>query len=86
MSWEGSDALVWNAERLRVATDGAMRCLGFEDFADAADTGIEQMLLETLQQRSCGGGVVVHLQECIGEMTDEPWPHRTLVIGRIAIA
>ncbi len=23
MSWEGSSALVWNAERLRVATDAA---------------------------------------------------------------
>src|SRR5260370_28953724 len=62
-----------------------VRRLGFEDFADGAEPGIEQVIphgAETVQRHI---GIAVHAEFRQRVMAEQPGPDRPLMIGAVAV-
>src|SRR5215212_3013712 len=79
-----------DAPRLRRASDGPVREVGLEDFADLADAGVALHVLDQRPQPGAGllhrlGGAVVDLEVSVEEAADEPGPDGAVVVGRVAV-
>src|SRR5262245_49541528 len=75
------------APGLSDATTGPVWFFGIEDLADRADAGFVQMRNDWFQPAAPRSGAVrMQFHPCIQERTDEPSPHRSLVISRVARA
>src|SRR6266481_127541 len=61
------------------------RWLRIEDFADRADAGFGEMRLKAVEEMPRRFAIIgVDLEPGIDERTNQPGPHRSLVIGGIA--
>src|SRR5581483_7678825 len=74
-----------HAPRLRDAAARRIRRFRIEDLADRSDARIVEVLDESRQHLLRPVDVVrIHLQPRVDEWTDQPGPHRALVIRRVA--
>ena len=66
--------------------DRAVGWIALEDFGDAAEARIAQVVLDRLQQRQCGGPVAVDTVMRLRVWPEQPGPDRTLVVAAVATA
>lgn len=74
-----------DAPRLRGAAAPVVGRFGVEDFADRSDAGVAEVGFEAVEKMESAVVVAgMHFQPGIDERSDEPGPHRSLVVRRIA--
>src|SRR5262245_36793045 len=61
------------------------RRIAIEDLGDRSEPVVTEMMRQWREERSSRLGVTVHLEVCQRERAEEEGPHRSLVIGGIAV-
>src|ERR1044071_6188135 len=74
-----------HAPGLRGTTARPVRRIALEDLAEGADTIGSQIEPQGIEEGTRVAGVAVHLEVREGEGTEQPAPHRPLVIGAVAL-
>src|ERR1700733_9286993 len=75
---------------LKRGTARLVRCITVGDFADVIETIVIQMLDQRRKKTRARLRLrplirLMHAQPCLDERTDQPRPHRSLVIGTVAL-
>src|SRR6266540_6009596 len=87
----GTGELVPRPERLRDAPGlgnaptGREGRVAVEDLGDGADAMVAEVVGERRQERAGRRGVAIRLEVCQGERSEEPGPHRALMVDAVTL-